>query len=108
MPSSSPAARLTARPRTRRHSSSSTSRRTAREHARQPVGLEHRGQAVMIPVEGMEIVGITDVGRTRTRNEDAIDWDAAIGLAVLADGLGGHNAGDVASTLAVANIKTAL
>ena len=62
----------------------------------------------MIPVEGLEIVGITDVGRIRTRNEDAIDWDAAIGLAVLADGLGGHNAGNVASALAVASIKTEL
>jgi PPM family protein phosphatase len=62
----------------------------------------------MIPVKGLEIVGITDVGRTRARNEDAIDWDAEIGLAILADGLGGHNAGDVASALAVASIKAEL
>lgn len=60
----------------------------------------------MTPTEGLEIVGITDVGRARARNEDAIDWDTAIGLAVLADGMGGHNAGDVASALAVASIKT--
>jgi PPM family protein phosphatase len=63
----------------------------------------------MIPmIEDLEIAGVTDVGRIRAHNEDAIDWDAAIGLAVLADGLGGHNAGEVASTLAVTSIKTEL
>ncbi|PWG61440.1 PP2C family protein-serine/threonine phosphatase [Spiribacter halobius] len=47
------------------------------------------------------IAGYSHVGRVRARNEDAIDWDDALGVAVVADGLGGHPAGDVASRLAV-------
>ena len=45
------------------------------------------------------ITGMTDTGRARSHNEDAILWDASQGLALLADGMGGHNAGDVASRL---------
>jgi protein phosphatase len=47
------------------------------------------------------MTGCTDTGRVREHNEDAIAWDAPAGLAVLADGMGGHNAGDVASRMAV-------
>lgn len=49
----------------------------------------------------MPIAGYSHVGRVRARNEDAIDWDDDLGIAVLADGMGGHPAGDVASRLAV-------
>ncbi len=41
----------------------------------------------------------TDVGRVRPNNEDAVLVDADLGLAVLADGMGGYNAGEVASRL---------
>jgi PPM family protein phosphatase len=44
---------------------------------------------------------ITDVGRVRDHNEDAIGSDPDIGLMVLADGMGGYNAGEVASGIAV-------
>ncbi len=44
---------------------------------------------------------ITDVGRVRDHNEDAIGSDPEIGLMVLADGMGGYNAGEVASGIAV-------
>ena len=44
---------------------------------------------------------ITDTGRVRDHNEDAIGLDAEIGLMVLADGMGGYNAGEVASGIAV-------
>ncbi len=54
------------------------------------------------------IYGSTDVGQTRDHNEDAISWDARLGLALLADGMGGHNAGEVASIMAVDSIKTSL
>ena len=50
----------------------------------------------------------TDTGQLRTRNEDAIASDASIGLAVLADGMGGYNAGDVASQMAVLTITAEL
>ena len=43
----------------------------------------------------------TDTGRVRDHNEDAIGCDPDIGLMVLADGMGGYNAGEVASGIAV-------
>ena len=49
----------------------------------------------------LEIFGVTDVGRKRTHNEDSIGSDQALGLAVLADGMGGYKAGEVASAIAV-------
>ena len=44
--------------------------------------------------------GVTHVGRRRT-NEDTMLVDPALGLFVVADGMGGHNAGEVASAIAV-------
>jgi protein phosphatase len=44
---------------------------------------------------------LTDTGRVRDHNEDAIGSDPEIGLMVLADGMGGYNAGEVASGIAV-------
>ncbi len=46
-------------------------------------------------------VALTDVGRQRANNEDAVRVDPAHGVAVLADGMGGYNAGEVASAMAV-------
>lgn len=45
--------------------------------------------------------GRSDVGRVRTRNEDALALEPERGLAVVADGMGGHPAGDIASRIAV-------
>jgi protein phosphatase len=44
--------------------------------------------------------GVTDVGQRREHNEDMILLRQDLGLFVLADGAGGHNAGDVAAKLA--------
>lgn len=49
--------------------------------------------------------GVTHPGRVRTTNEDALLIDDDLGLFVVADGMGGHNAGDVASKLAVETIR---
>lgn len=50
----------------------------------------------------------TDTGRVRTNNEDAVTFDEATQLAVLADGMGGYNAGEVASAMATSLIKAEL
>ena len=47
------------------------------------------------------VAALTDKGKKRLQNEDSIFTDAETGVVILADGLGGHNAGEVASTLAV-------
>ena len=49
--------------------------------------------------------GVTHPGRVRKTNEDSLFADPALGLFVVADGMGGHNAGEVASRLAVEAIK---
>jgi protein phosphatase len=45
--------------------------------------------------------GTSDTGRVRPINEDYLAIDEALGLLVVADGMGGHNAGEVAARLAV-------
>jgi len=47
-------------------------------------------------------------GSVRTINEDVALWDAGLGLLVVADGMGGHNAGEVASRLAVDTVRSVL
>ncbi len=54
--------------------------------------------------EKIQIVGFTDTGRVRQNNEDCIGYDSALGLLVLADGMGGHLGGEVASTVSVDTI----
>lgn len=54
----------------------------------------------------LRAVGLTDTGRVRDHNEDAIAWDPEIGLFVLADGMGGYNAGEVASGIAAKTISS--
>ena len=49
----------------------------------------------------IDFAEITDTGRVREHNEDAIGSNQDIGLLVLADGMGGYNAGEVASGIAV-------
>ncbi len=54
----------------------------------------------------LRVVGLTDTGKVREHNEDTIAGDADLGLLVLADGMGGYKAGEVASGLAVKTIVT--
>ena len=55
----------------------------------------------MIDISGeLEVVAITDVGEKRTCNEDSIATDPGYGIVLVADGMGGHNAGEVASSIA--------
>ena len=50
----------------------------------------------------MKFAARTDIGKFRTLNEDMYFVDEDLGLFVLADGVGGHDAGDLASGIAVA------
>jgi protein phosphatase len=52
----------------------------------------------------IRLVGMTDTGKVREHNEDTIATDSDIGLLVLADGMGGYNAGEVASGIAVKTV----
>ncbi len=53
------------------------------------------------PGEGWAYAGKTDVGRTRAHNEDSIAINEPLQLVALADGMGGYQAGEVASQIAI-------
>ena len=55
-----------------------------------------------------QFTSLTDPGRVRTNNEDAVTLDEEHGVAVLADGMGGYNAGEVASGMATTFIRSEL
>ncbi len=56
----------------------------------------------------IEFTGKTDVGRRRSHNEDGIAIDNGAGIVMVADGMGGCNAGEIASAMAVQIIMRAL
>jgi len=53
----------------------------------------------------IESAGITDVGRKREDNEDSLFFDDQRGLYIVADGMGGHRAGEIASKMVVETIR---
>lgn len=59
--------------------------------------------------ERMKVVFMTDQGKIRSHNEDSVgifkNHDGVV-LAIVADGMGGHLAGDVASSMTISEIKT--
>ena len=56
--------------------------------------------------QALEIVSSTHPGMVRSHNEDSVVYDASCGLVVLADGMGGYNAGEVASGITVSVMST--
>jgi protein phosphatase len=54
----------------------------------------------------LEVVGLSDVGRRRKLNEDSILVDTETNLYAVCDGMGGHNAGEVASRMAVESLAS--
>lgn len=53
----------------------------------------------------IESAGLTDVGKKREGNEDAFFVDDSLGLYVVSDGMGGHQAGEVASRIVVDTLR---
>jgi protein phosphatase len=58
--------------------------------------------------DALQIVSITDPGRVRGHNEDCVESRPEFGIVVLADGMGGYNAGEVASGMATSSITAGL
>src|SRR5688500_19569947 len=55
--------------------------------------------------QSLQSASLTDPGRVRDHNDDCIESRPEIGLYVLADGMGGYNAGEVASGMATSLIS---
>ena len=53
---------------------------------------------------GLVFSGKTDIGCVRKSNQDAIHLDESLNLFLVADGMGGHQGGDIASAMAVDKI----
>lgn len=66
------------------------------------------GPTEVKPPAGLRSGALTDTGRRRNHNEDSFAVDTALGLAVVADGMGGYKAGEVASAMAVGAVTQAL
>lgn len=56
----------------------------------------------------LDVARLTDPGLVRERNEDSVAGDVSCGLLVLADGMGGYQAGEIASEIAVLTIVAEL
>lgn len=55
----------------------------------------------------VRMVGATDVGRRRKSNQDSLYYDEPAGFGIVADGIGGRNGGEIASSMAVNGLRKA-
>ena len=62
----------------------------------------------MALTDALQIVSLTDAGKIRGHNEDCVESRPELGIVVLADGMGGYNAGEVASGMATSSISAGL
>lgn len=61
---------------------------------------------MIAPGWALDMASATDCGRVRSQNEDSLVANSDLAYAVLADGMGGYNAGEVASRIAVATVDS--
>ncbi|UOB05420.1 Stp1/IreP family PP2C-type Ser/Thr phosphatase [[Acidovorax] ebreus] len=59
-----------------------------------------------LPMLSYEFCALTDTGRVRSNNEDAVAIHETAQMVILADGMGGYNAGEVAAGMAITYIGT--
>jgi PPM family protein phosphatase len=59
-------------------------------------------------MDQVESAGLTNIGRKRKINQDALFLDDRMGLYVVADGMGGHKAGEVASRIVVETLRDSM
>ncbi|WP_287740340.1 Stp1/IreP family PP2C-type Ser/Thr phosphatase [Diaphorobacter sp.] len=59
-----------------------------------------------LPMLSYEFCALTDTGRVRSNNEDAVAIHETVQMVILADGMGGYNAGEVAAGMAITYIGT--
>jgi protein phosphatase len=59
-------------------------------------------------VARLDMAGLSDVGLRRELNEDTYEFDLGLGLLVVADGMGGHEAGEIASSIAVETVVSCI
>ncbi len=59
-------------------------------------------------IDALQIVCLTDPGQVRDHNEDSVASLPELGIVLLADGMGGYNAGEVASGMATSLIAAGL
>jgi protein phosphatase len=62
----------------------------------------------MKPDVGLEFAALTDTGLVRPHNEDSVAISPEHGIAILADGMGGYSAGEVASSIVTSVLKVTL
>ena len=72
--------------------------------ANAPTARPHRAPGPSTTVT-LKAAGRTDIGKRRQHNEDVVLVREDLGLFVVADGAGGHNAGEVASALAARSME---
>jgi len=73
-------------------------------HLPHSTGLHDAGRAPVSPMNDrvdLDVASLSHPGMVRSHNEDAVFADPGAGIAILADGMGGYNAGEVASGIAV-------
>ena len=69
------------------------------------VGADKTDEAAGVTLEAWLV---TDVGMVREHNEDSATMETGRGFFIVADGMGGHAAGEVASAMAVETVKKTL